>query len=62
MQQSFQATVAQVMVQFFSKTTLEFMLINQLEYNSQILNASDNHVQVYDTNGTNNGMIIFPTT
>ena len=57
MQQSFQATVAQAIIQSLqNNNTMELIL--QPDYNSQTLNTTNNQAQVHNTNETNNTCII----
>ena len=59
MQQSFQATVAQVITQSLqNNNTIKLIPITQLDYNSQTSNITNDHAQVYNTNVTNITSII----
>ena len=61
MQQSFQATVAQAIVQSLqNNNTMESIPINQPYYNSQTSNTTNNQSLEHNTNETNNTSIISP--
>ena len=61
-QQSFQATVVQAIAQSLqNNNAIELMPITQLDYTSQTSNTTNDHSQVYNTNGTNNTTIISPS-